>query len=130
MNEIPGLVISSIDYKEKSKIVYLYTPYGHDSVRANHSKDMKKGLLGFTTTLNQVSYIKTNAKFPTLIEYNLVKTNFDLASSIKNIKLKSINDIKRLLSKKVHLDLWVKVKKDWKDRPNDLRVLGYSTDNF
>lgn len=49
---------------------------------------------------------------------------------IKNIKLKSINDIKRLLSKKVHLDLWVKVKKDWKDRPNDLRVLGYSTDNF
>lgn len=85
MNEIPGLVISSIDYKEKSKIVYLYTPYGHDSVRANHSKDMKKGLLGFTTTLNQVSYIKTNTKFPTLIEYNLVKTNFDLASSIKNI---------------------------------------------
>ena len=49
---------------------------------------------------------------------------------IKNIKLKSINDIKRLLSKKVHLDLWVKVKKDWKARPNDLRVLGYSTDNF
>lgn len=85
MNEIPGLVISSIDYKEKSKIVYLYTPYGHDSIRANHSKDMKKGLLGFTTTLNQVNYIKTNAKFPTLIEYNLVKTNFDLASSIKNI---------------------------------------------
>lgn len=85
MNEIPGLVISSIDYKEKSKIVYLYTPYGHDSIRANHSKDMKKGLLGFTTTLNQVTYIKTNAKFPTLIEYNLVKTNFDLASSVKNI---------------------------------------------
>ena len=49
---------------------------------------------------------------------------------IKNIKLKAINDIKRLLSKKIHLDLWVKVKKDWKDRPNDLRVLGYSTDNF
>lgn len=85
MNEIPGLVISSIDYKEKSKIVYLYTPYGHDSIRANHSKDMKRGLLGFTTTLNQVTYIKTNAKFPTLIEYNLVKTNFDLTSSLKNI---------------------------------------------
>jgi len=49
---------------------------------------------------------------------------------IKNVKLKSINDIKRLIGKKVHLDLWVKVKKDWKDRPSDLRVLGYSNDNF
>lgn len=49
---------------------------------------------------------------------------------IKNIKLKAIQDIKRLIGKKVHLDLWVKVKKDWKDRPNDLRVLGYSNDNF
>ncbi len=49
---------------------------------------------------------------------------------IKGIKLKAIQDIKRLLGKKIHLDLWVKVKKDWKDRPNDLRALGYSTDNF
>ena len=49
---------------------------------------------------------------------------------IKSIKQKSIIDIKKLLNTKIHLDLWVKVKKDWKDRPNDLRVLGYSTDNF
>ncbi len=49
---------------------------------------------------------------------------------IKNVKNKAINDIKKLLNKKVHLDLWVKVKKDWKDRPNDLKKLGYSTDNF
>lgn len=49
---------------------------------------------------------------------------------IKNIKNKSINDIKKLLECKVHLDLWVKVKKDWKDRPSDLNKLGYSVDNF
>ena len=49
---------------------------------------------------------------------------------IKQIKEKSLRDIKKLLNKKCHLDLWVKVKKDWKDRPNDLRALGYSTDNF
>lgn len=49
---------------------------------------------------------------------------------IKSIKQKSIMDIKKLLNTKIHLDLWVKVKKDWKDRPNDLRVLGYGTDNF
>ncbi len=49
---------------------------------------------------------------------------------IKMVKQRSIHDIRLLLGKKVHLDLWVKVKKDWKDRPDDLRILGYSTDNF
>ena len=49
---------------------------------------------------------------------------------IKEIKEKSRNDIKKLLNSKIHLDLWVKVKKDWKDRPNDLVNLGYSKDNF
>ena len=49
---------------------------------------------------------------------------------IKNIKNKSINEIKKLMDRKIHLDLWVKVKKDWKDRPNDLQALGYSKDNF
>lgn len=49
---------------------------------------------------------------------------------IKTVKQRAIHDIRLLLGKKVHLDLWVKVKKDWKDRPDDLRILGYSTDNF
>jgi GTP-binding protein Era len=49
---------------------------------------------------------------------------------IKKIKQAALRDIKKLLNRKVHLELWVKVKKDWKDRPDDLRVLGYSTDNF
>ena len=49
---------------------------------------------------------------------------------IKEIKNKSLNDLKKLLGSKVHLELWVKVKKDWKDRPNDLRALGYSDDEL
>ncbi len=49
---------------------------------------------------------------------------------IKTIKEKSLMDIRKLLNHKVHLDLWVKVKKDWKDRPNDLRALGYSEENL
>ena len=47
---------------------------------------------------------------------------------IKQIKNKSIADIKKLLDRKVHLDLWVKVKKDWKDKSVDLAMLGYSKD--
>lgn len=49
---------------------------------------------------------------------------------IKSIKEQSIKDIRKLLDRKVHLDLWVKVKKDWKDRPADLRALGYSEDSI
>ena len=49
---------------------------------------------------------------------------------IKEIKNKAINDIKKLLEKKVHLDLWVKVKKDWKDRPNELAQLGYKIEEL
>jgi len=49
---------------------------------------------------------------------------------IKKVKNRSINDIKKLYNRKIHLDLWVKVKKDWKDKPIDLANLGYSKDNF
>ncbi len=47
---------------------------------------------------------------------------------IKRIKENSLRDLKNLLQSKVHLDLWVKVKKDWKDRPTDLNALGYNKD--
>lgn len=49
---------------------------------------------------------------------------------IKNIKNKSINDIKKLLNSKIHLDLLVKVKKDWKDKSDLLANLGYSKETF
>lgn len=87
MNEIEGIVLSSIDYKEKSKIVYLYTPYGHESIKANGSKVSKNGLLAFTQTLNTVAYIKSSSKFPSLIEYNLVDNAFSLTNSIEKMDL-------------------------------------------
>ncbi len=34
-------------------------------------------------------------------------------------------DIERLLDTKVNLKLWVKVREDWRNRPSDLRALGY-----
>ena len=49
---------------------------------------------------------------------------------IKSIKEKSLGDIKKILNSKIHLELWVKVKKDWKDRSNDLANLGYTEGNL
>ena len=74
------------------------------------------------TDIYATIYVESNSQKKIIIGKN--------GDMIKSIKQKSIMDIKKLLNTKIHLDLWVKVKKDWKDRPNDLRVLGYSTDNF
>lgn len=34
-------------------------------------------------------------------------------------------DIEALLGSRVHLELWVKVRKDWRNKDNDLKMLGY-----
>lgn len=47
-----GIVLKSLSYKEKSKLVYLYTPVGMKSVLVY---DFNKNA-GFTTTLNHVSF--------------------------------------------------------------------------
>ncbi len=46
-------------------------------------------------------------------------------SRLKKIGILAREDIERLLNTKVYLELWVKVKEDWRDRPGILRELGY-----
>ncbi len=46
-------------------------------------------------------------------------------SRLKKIGTLARQDIERLLNTKVYLELWVKVKEDWRDRPGILRELGY-----
>lgn len=89
-NEIEGIVLSSIDYKETSKIVYLYTNIGNISVKALKAKKIKGGDLGFITTGNIVSFIMTDSELPTLIEYHLKNTLFDLTDNINKINVLSI----------------------------------------
>ncbi|MGX7108223.1 GTPase Era [Facklamia miroungae] len=51
-------------------------------------------------------------------------------SMIKKIGHLARRDIEKLLATKVYLDLWVKVQKDWRDRPSNLNDLGYQSDNY
>ena len=46
-------------------------------------------------------------------------------SLLKKIKSMARKDIETMLGSKTKLDLWVKVKKDWRDRTNVLRELGF-----
>ncbi len=86
-----GIVIKSIDYKENSKIVYLYTNDGIKSIRAIGAKNPKKGLLGFTITGSIVSFITTDTSFPSLLEYNTELSLFEITNSI--IKINTLNTI-------------------------------------
>lgn len=45
---------------------------------------------------------------------------------LKNIGAQSRAEIEKLLESPVYLDLWVKVKKNWRDNENNLSQLGYS----
>ena len=68
------------------KIVYLYTPYGKESILVKAGKAYKAGNLGMITTLNEVSYVKSKAKLPVMIEYHVLNSYFEITSSIEKIK--------------------------------------------
>lgn len=44
---------------------------------------------------------------------------------IKKIGTEARKEINQLLNTKIHLTLWVKIKKDWRNRPTDLKSFGY-----
>ena len=45
---------------------------------------------------------------------------------LKKIGSKSREDMERFFDCKVNLQLWVKVKEDWRQRPETLQRLGFS----
>ena len=51
-------------------------------------------------------------------------------SLIKQIKQRAKRDIKNLLGSRTELNLWVKVKKDWTERPDSMKALGYEKDEY
>ena len=81
-----GIVVFTTDYKESSKIVNLYTPLGFVSVIAKGALNPKKGLLGFITTGNIVSFVTTDSNAKSLMEYSLIDSSFNLNNSINKIK--------------------------------------------
>ena len=44
---------------------------------------------------------------------------------LKEIGTEARKEINKILDTKIHLVLWVKVKKDWRNRPSDLKAFGY-----
>ncbi|MFC2948385.1 GTPase Era [Virgibacillus sediminis] len=51
-------------------------------------------------------------------------------SMLKRIGQNARRDIEALLGSKVYLELWVKVKKDWRNRENQLHEYGFRSDEY
>ncbi len=49
---------------------------------------------------------------------------------LKEIGKRARRDIEMLLGSKVYLDLWVKVQKDWRNKPNFIKQMGYREDEY
>lgn len=49
---------------------------------------------------------------------------------LKKIGTMARRDIEMLLGSKVYLELWVKVQKDWRNKPNFIRQIGYREDEY
>lgn len=49
---------------------------------------------------------------------------------LKEIGTKARHDIEMLLGSKVYLELWVKVQKDWRNKPGQLREFGFREDEY
>ena len=81
-----GIILDTIDYKESSKIIHLYTPQGKISVKALGANKPKNGLLGFTTIGNQVSFVSTDASLPTLMEYNVESSIYKISEDFLRVK--------------------------------------------
>ena len=49
---------------------------------------------------------------------------------LKEIGTRARKDIQKLLGSKIYLELWVKVKSDWRDRPQHLGSFGYKGEDY
>ena len=47
-------------------------------------------------------------------------------SKLKEIGTQARKEINKILKTKIHLSLWIKVKKDWRNDPNELKRYGYT----
>lgn len=85
-----GIVIKSIPYKEKSDLVYIYTNEGIISVKALGDKNSKNSTFGFREIGNLVSFVTTDNKFKSLVEYSIINSSFKFTKSIDMIESLSL----------------------------------------
>lgn len=71
--EFLGIIVSSIEHKDKNLIVSVYTTEGYISVYVYNAKDYKKGNIHFTLPYTLVKFKAKGKDMVTLIDYEVVE---------------------------------------------------------
>ena len=82
-----------------------------------HTEEMRDGETEGTRYLRVIVYVERKSQKGIIIGKN--------GEMLKQIGILAREDLENLLGQKVFLDLWVKVKDDWRDRKDLLRSWGY-----
>ena len=63
-----------------------------------------------------------------LKEIRKKELSLEKAVKVKKVGKRARRDIEMLLGSKVYLELWVKVQRDWRNKVNFIRQIGYVED--
>ncbi|WP_202080687.1 GTPase Era [Caldalkalibacillus salinus] len=103
----------------REKILFLTREEVPHSI-AVEIEQMKPGEREDTIYISAVVYTERDSQKKIIIGKN--------GSVLKEVGKRARHDIERLLGNRVYLELWVKVKKDWRNRQHYLKNFGYHDD--
>ncbi|MGL4949499.1 MAG: DNA repair protein RecO [Anaeroplasmataceae bacterium] len=89
-NKQEAIILSSMDFKESSKIVFIYTTDGKKSIKVLGAKRLNKNLLNFSTPITKVNYNSTNKEFPTLISFEVLDNYEEIKNNISKLFFSSL----------------------------------------
>lgn len=72
MDSVKGIVCKTLDYKDSSKILYIYTAEGNKSIIARGVKKLNSKNRFLSQVGNLIEFSTTNGKLPTLKEGDLI----------------------------------------------------------
>lgn len=87
--ESQGIIIHAIDYKENSKILYLLTKDGKESLLVNNAKKLNAGRLYASQVLSLVSYSKSTADLARATSLELIDDFNEIKGDIKRFAVAS-----------------------------------------
>ena len=84
-NNYEGIVIKSIDYSESSKIIYLITEHGIESLLVRGARRIKSPLRHLSQLITKISYNKTNSKkLPTMISGDIEEVYLNIKQNLES----------------------------------------------
>lgn len=82
-----GIIYKVIDYKDKSKICYLYSEEGLTSIKVLGGNSYKNKNFSFSNIYTLVDFKATSDKFKTLIDYDIIDSYQNIKNSYNKAKV-------------------------------------------